>query len=116
MASLQAASVDTAVLIAVVVSDVARVFLSLAEVLTTSVTFATQVSPTAIQDEFARFKVYSATTMQISSADSTPRSGPVTSQHTGEGEDRSRYGFLRLIELIKETTDLGYVRCSTGTE
>jgi hypothetical protein len=102
MASLQAASVDTTVLIAVVVGDVARDFLSLAEVLTTSEIFAAQVSPTAIQDEFARFKVPSAIMMQTSSADSIPRSGPVTSQHTGEGEDRLRYGFLSLIELVKK--------------
>lgn len=88
MASLQTAPVDTAALIAVVVSDVARDFLSLAGLLTTTESFAAQVSPTAVQDEFVRFKVFSATWMQTARADSTPRSGLVTSQHTGEAEDR----------------------------
>jgi hypothetical protein len=44
-------------LIAVVVSDVARTFLSLVAALEVHEDFKTQVPPTAAHDEFTRFKV-----------------------------------------------------------
>lgn len=46
------------VVIATVVSDIARDFLSLADALTTKPRFAAQVAPTAIHDEFSRFKLW----------------------------------------------------------
>lgn len=56
MTSMQTAP---AVLISGLVSDVARHFLSLVDALTAELRFASQVSPTAVQDEFTRFKVSS---------------------------------------------------------
>jgi hypothetical protein len=57
MALLQAALKDSTVLIAVAVSNAAHDFLSLADALTAKESFAVQVTPTSIQDEFGRFKV-----------------------------------------------------------
>ena len=85
MAPLQAAVKESTVLIAVVVSSVARDFLSLADALTAEGNFAAQVSPTSIQDEFGRFKVC-GNHLRLASPDDA-RCGRATSQRTDGVED-----------------------------
>ncbi|KAF1844871.1 uncharacterized protein K460DRAFT_99857 [Cucurbitaria berberidis CBS 394.84] len=53
-----AVPVDAEVVIATVVLDIARDFLSLADALTTEPRFAAQVASVAVHDEFSRFKLW----------------------------------------------------------
>ncbi|KAH7372041.1 hypothetical protein BKA66DRAFT_180037 [Pyrenochaeta sp. MPI-SDFR-AT-0127] len=58
MNSSSAVSANPDVVIATVVSDIARDFLSLADVLKIDPRFTAQVSPESIHDEFSRFKLW----------------------------------------------------------
>jgi hypothetical protein len=94
-------------LIAAAVSEVARDFLSLSSALTVHERFGAQVSPIAVQDEFARFKVRSTmSTLRIHA--NLSRSGQETLQLTDKADDHSSTGAQSQKRLLRLSLTTDY--------